>query len=197
MGSTVAPRNCANIAASSARPISSASDAARGLGFPRSGKCYSEAGAAAASRQHGNIATVPLNDAPHEIEPETRAPSAGLQPMKWLEDAFSMLGRNTLPLVAHINGPATSHVDPDRSAPTPVLDGILHEVGYRPLQCPLISNHCKRLSLRVETQLVTRGNGKRRKVGCNVPGDVDKIDHRTRRSVLGIQSLQIQQLFGQ
>ncbi|MCY1303511.1 hypothetical protein D9M70_532220 [compost metagenome] len=84
-------------------------------------------------------------------------------------------------------------LDLDRAPPTAVVDGVLHEIGERPLQRRLISRHHDRSLIRLEGHLIAGAKSKGGECNDHPLCEDCEIDG-SELVLLGIETFEVEQL---
>src|SRR5258706_10811138 len=136
-----------------------------------------------------------LDDLLHEIEAEAESAAAVLEPVKRLEDALALPGRNALALVVDGDAGRMADVNSDDASSTAVLDRVLDQVGDGALQCRAIADNLDHLLIRLEAGLITGRDGKGGEVGDDLPRYIDNVDQGSLE--LMVEALKVEELLGQ
>src|SRR3979490_2841479 len=96
-------------------------------------ECHSQARPCGWPIDRFGVAPVQTHNLLDEIETQARASSTLLEAVERFKHLFTLFDRDAAPLVADLDPAGPRHPDQDRATTTPVIDGVLHEIG----QCPL------------------------------------------------------------
>ena len=131
-----------------------------------------------------------------EMETQSCAAAAALRSIKRFKYALAIAILYAGTVIGHRYRGGRPY--PHRDAPfaAAMLDGILNQIGQRPLQSSLIASHRDALYIAVERYFVAGSDRKRSKFGGYFPADGDDIDGGKPVGLL-VDALQVQKLIGQ